>query len=240
MQLPPLDQWVLIDIETVSQYREHALMPQDWQHLWNEKVAWMVEDGRKPDSYYSERAAIMAEFGKVICISVGYFRREGEQLQLRLKSFAQDNEADLLGAFADAIGQIISARKSKIWFCGHNIREFDIPYLCRRMLIHQMTLPAWLDFQALKPWDVPLIDTLQLWKFGDYKHYTSLKLLAACMGIASPKSDIDGSMVGTVYWEEKNLERIREYCQKDVVTVAQLMLRFCNRPLLSETDIVVV
>jgi len=132
-----------------------------------------------------------------------------------------------------------AARKNAA-FAGHNIKEFDIPYLCRRLIINGMEVPAWLDFQAMKPWETNLVDTMQLWRFGDFKNYTSLNLLAACLGVPSPKDDIDGSKVGEVYWHDKNLPRIVEYCQKDVVTVAQVLLRFRNLPLLEEGNIEVV
>jgi len=233
MQIPHPEQFILLDIETVSQYPDFHEMPENWKHMWQEKISWMLEQDRTPEEFYSERAAIMAEFGKVICISVGYFREEQGELQLRLKSFSGHDEKLLLDQFIHAVGQLISARKMRLWFGGHNIREFDIPYLCRRMLIKDIVLPAWLDFQAMKPWEVPMLDTMQLWKFGDYKHFTSLNLLASCMGIASPKDDIDGSMVGDIYWKEQGLERIATYCEKDVVTVGQLLLKFSHKPLLS-------
>jgi DNA polymerase elongation subunit (family B) len=240
MQIPHPEQFILLDIETVSQYPDFRQMPENWKHMWQEKIGWMIEGDKTAEEYYSERAAIMAEFGKIICISVGYFREENQELQLRLKSFAGHDEKLLLEQFLHAIGQLIVAKKMRLWFGGHNIREFDIPYLCRRLLIHNITLPQWFDFQAMKPWDVPMLDTMQLWKFGDYKHFTSLNLLAACLGIDSPKDDINGSMVGAVYWKENGLERIAAYCEKDVITVGQLLLRFSNRPLLMPNQVLTV
>lgn len=237
MQLPHPEQFILLDIETVSQYAEYEQMPDMWKLLWQEKTAWMINDETTPEAFYGERASIMAEFGKVICISLGYFKEEGGELRLRLKSFAGHDEKLVITQLVDAVAKLMNARKMRLWFGGHNIREFDIPYLCRRMLIHQMALPSWLDFQAMKPWEVPMLDTMQLWKFGDYKHFTSLKLLAACLGIPSPKEDIDGSMVGEVYWKEQGLDRIAAYCERDVATVAQLLLRFSNKPLLTASQI---
>lgn len=237
MQIPHPEQFILLDIETVSQYPSFNQLPDEWKQLWEEKTNWMLESDKTPMEFYTERAAIMAEFGKVICISVGYFREEQQEMQLRLKSFSGHDEKTLLEDFIHAVKQLIAARKMRLWFGGHNIREFDIPYLCRRMLIHNIALPSWLDFQAMKPWEVPMIDTMQLWKFGDYKHFTSLKLLAACLGIESPKDDIDGSMVGDIYWNEKGLERIATYCEKDVITVGQLLLRFSHKPLLLSSQV---
>jgi hypothetical protein len=238
MQIPLPEQLILIDIETVSQYPVFGEMPEEWQQLWTEKTKWQWQPEDDAASFYQQRAAILSEFGKIVCISVGYFRQEGEALQLRLKSFANTSEKDLLQSFVQALSQLIQAKKIRMWFGGHNIREFDIPYLCRRLFINEMQLPAWLDFQSLKPWEAPVIDTLQLWRFGDHKNYTSLSLLAAALGIASPKDDLDGSMVGTVYWQENDLDRIAIYCQKDVATVAQLLLRLAGKPMLQQHQIV--
>jgi 3'-5' exonuclease len=238
MQLPNPEQILVLDIETVSQHPEFAALPAEWKKLWEEKIAWQLEEGISAEQFYHQRAAILAEFGKIVCVSAGYFRSGSNGMQFRLKSFFGKDEKTVLGDFMDSMQKLINAKKVRIWLAGHNIREFDVPYLCRRLLINNMALPAWLDFQALKPWDVPVIDTMQLWKFGDYKNYTSLSLLAACLGIASPKDDMDGSMVGQVYWKENDLERIAIYCQKDVVTVAQLLLRFSQKPMLEPEQIV--
>jgi 3'-5' exonuclease len=239
MQIPNPEQLILIDIETVSQKSDFSELSQEWQALWEEKVAWQLTEETTAPEFYQKRAAILAEFGKIICISVGYFKAEQGAIQLRIKSFSNHDEKELLLDFVQAVQQLQQARKIRMWFAGHNIREFDIPYLCRRLIVNTMAPPAWLDFQATKPWDVPLLDTLQLWKFGDYKHFTSLNLLAACLGIVSPKDDINGSQVGEVYWKLNDLPRIVEYCQKDVVTVAQLILRFSNQPLLHPDQVVI-
>ncbi len=238
MQIPNPEQLILIDIETVSQKSDFSELSQEWQALWEEKVAWQLTDEISAAEFYQKRAAILAEFGKIVCVSVGYFKTEQGALQLRIRSFSNHNELELLQEFVQTLQQIQQARKIRMWFAGHNIREFDIPYLCRRLIVNSMPLPVWLDFQATKPWEVPLLDTLQLWKFGDYKHFTSLNLLASCLGIVSPKDDINGSQVGEVYWKLNELPRIVEYCQKDVVTVAQLILRFSNQPFLNPEQIV--
>ena len=240
MQLPQLEQCIFIDIETVSQQPGFDALAAEWQALFEEKTSWLQDEHATPQSLYEAKAAIMAEFGKIVCISVGYLRKNADgQLELRIKSFYGDDEAAVLTSFVQSITQLMQARKMRMWFAGHNIREFDIPYICRRLLVHGQALPQWLNFQTLKPWDVPLLDTLQLWKFGDYKHYTSLKLLAACLGIASPKQDLDGSMVGHAYWQEKATDKIVAYCQRDVLTVAQLVLRFSQLPLLHDNQVVI-
>jgi 3'-5' exonuclease len=239
MQQIQLENLLLMDIETVSSVEEFGGLTEEWKELWAEKIIKSLPPETTPEEYYPMKAAILAEFGKVICISSGYFKKEGTQWKLRIKSFYSVEEKDVLENFMKALEQLHS--RQAIWtFTGHNIKEFDIPYICRRMLANQMQLPAFMDFQNMKPWETPILDTLHLWRFGDYKHYTSLKLLAATLGVPSPKDDIDGSKVGEVFWQEKDLERIVTYCQKDVVTVANVILRFKNLPLLGENQIILV
>ncbi len=235
----PLENLFLIDIETVSEAHNFHALSEEWKELWNDKIHKALPENITADEYYPLRAGIMAEFAKVICISFGYFRTDNNVLQLRIKSFYSDNEKNILENFIKTLYHL-HAINNKWCFAGHNIKEFDIPFLCRRMLINNLSIPSFMDFQNIKPWDNPVTDTLHLWRFGDYKHYTSLKLLAAALGVPSPKDDIDGSMVGQVYWDEKNLERIVAYCQKDVITVANVLLRFKGMPLLAEQNIVIV
>jgi uncharacterized protein YprB with RNaseH-like and TPR domain len=235
----PIDSLFVIDIETVSQVSDWSRLDDHWKDLWTQKIEKHLPEGEDPGTFYPKRAAILAEFGKIICISAGYFRQHAGKLSFRVKSYSGHTEPDLLKQFLQDAHQWQSARKNAA-FAGHNIKEFDIPYICRRLIINGMEVPAWLDFQAMKPWETNLVDTMQLWRFGDFKNYTSLNLLAACLGVPSPKDDIDGSKVGEVYWEQNNLPRIVEYCQKDVVTVAQVLLKFRNLPLLEEQDVMVI
>lgn len=239
MLTTPIDSMLLIDIETVSQYSDFNAMPVVWKKLWSDKIDRLLTIDETPELFYPKRAAIMAEFGKIICISAGYFINDNGKLRLRVKSFYGHDEKVLLQNVIASFSQWQNSKKVSA-FCGHNIKEFDVPYLCRRMLVNGIPIPSYLDFQSMKPWDTNIIDTLQLWKFGDFKNYTSLNLLATCMNIPSPKDDIDGSQVGQVYWQENDISRIANYCQKDVVTVAQLILKFKQMPLLEETDIVIV
>jgi hypothetical protein len=239
MQQIALENLFLIDIETVSGVKDFNLLNDEWQELWNEKISKSLPPDTTAEEYYPMRAAILAEFAKVICISIGYFKKENNQLSFRIKSFYSENEKEVLDGFIKILQQMHS-KNSRWIFTGHNIKEFDIPFLCRRMLVNNMEIPYCIDFQTMKPWDTPVLDTLHLWRFGDYKHYTSLKLLAATLGVPSPKDDIDGSKVGEVFWVAKNLERIAVYCGKDVATVANIILRFKNLPLLTEEQIVFV
>ena len=232
-----LDNFLIIDIETVSASKDFDSLNTDWKKLWEEKVQYSLPESTTADEYYPQRAGIMAEFAKVICISMAYFRKEGNNYQLRVKSFAGHDEKEVLQNFVKTVDQL-EAIHNKWSFTGHNIKEFDIPFICRRLLINGLFIPTYLDFQNMKPWETPVLDTLHLWRFGDYKHYTSLKLLAAALGVPSPKYDIEGSKVGEVFWAEKDLERIALYCQKDVATVANVILRFKNLPLLSDEQII--
>lgn len=239
MQNIRLENLLLIDIETVSEHPTFSELNDDWKELWQEKVQRQLPENVTAEEFYPQRAGVMAEFSKVVCISVGYFKREGKDLHLRIKSFYGDDEKTLLQDFIAAL-QKMEAANNKWSFTGHNIKEFDIPFICRRLVINSLTIPPFLDFQNMKPWETNMIDTFQYWRFGDYKHYTSLKLLAAALNVPSPKDDIDGSMVGNVYWVEKNLERIVTYCQKDVVTTANIVLRFKNMALLAEDAVEIV
>lgn len=234
-----LENLMVIDIETVSEYKSFDQMDESWQYLWSEKISKSLNDHLTLEASYSGKAAIFAEFGKIICISIGFFVLENEHYSFRVKSIDGHDEKVLLSEFTDILNKWI-AKKKQLCFCGHNIKEFDIPYISRRMIINGLDLPDYLDFQNKKPWDVVMIDTLQLWKFGDYKNYISLKLMAQVLKIESPKDDIDGSMVGKVYWEENDLKRIAVYCQKDVITVAQIILRFKKMPLLQQSNIIIV
>ena len=233
----PLENFLVIDIETVAERKDFEAMDAEWQHLWEEKVIRTLPENTSVGEYYPQRAGVMAEFAKVVCISVGYFKKEKEQYQFRVKSIFGEDEKELLMQFVKTINQL-EAVHNRWSFTGHNIKEFDIPFLCRRLLINGLAIPGYLDFQNMKPWETNMVDTFQYWRFGDYKNYTSLKLLAAALNVPSPKDDIDGSMVGDVYWKEKDLQRIAVYCQKDIVTVANIILRFKNKPLLTPEQVI--
>jgi len=222
-----LNKIIFLDIETIPQSADYKSLSEEMQELWSEKSAKLFQDKDSAESY--GKAGIYAEFGKIICISVGFVYLKNGEKHIRLKSFASDNEKELLTDFAEILRQ----RKTDIFLCGHNIKEFDVPYIARRMLINGLQLPKTLNIAGKKPWEVNFIDTLDLWKFGDYKHYTSLKLLTAIFGIPTSKDDIDGSQVARVYYEEKNLERIVTYCQKDVLATAQLFLKIEGETLIN-------
>jgi len=234
-----LDQLLLLDIETTPAAPTIEHLSEDMQQLWRDKNAKTAPVSGSEEIAWFDRAGIYAEFGKIVCISVGFFSIEDNRYQLRLKSFHGDDEKALLADFLDLISRFHN-KHPRFQFAGHNIKEFDIPFICRRSVIHHLSLPQPLQLHGFKPWEVPMLDTLHLWRFGDNRYYISLKLLTAIMGIATPKDDIDGSMVGKVYWEEKDLQRIVTYCQKDVIAVAQLLLKFKQLPVLQPEDIVIV
>lgn len=233
MNLTDLPKIMFLDIETVPQQADISEISEDLTHLWEEKYHLIQK--RMPEKYsdettaaeaFANSAGIYAEFGKIVCISVGFIHFKGLEMHFRTKSFAGDDEKKLLTDFAQLLARFCTSREHTL--CGHNIKEFDIPYICRRMLINGIALPSILQISGKKPWEIAFIDTLELWKFGDYKNYTSLKLLTAVFGIPTPKDDIDGSQVAGVYYKEKNVERIATYCQKDVVATAQVFLRMQN------------
>lgn len=225
-----LSKILFLDIETVPQFENYKDVPDRLQKLWDTKAGFLARNEESPEELY-DRAGIYAEFGKIVCISVGYMR-EGE---VRLKSFYSDNEKELLLDFTEMLNQYYSSPYQLL--CAHNGKEFDFPYVARRLLINGISLPSILNIAGKKPWEVQHLDTLELWKFGDYKNYTSLSLLTAIFDIPTPKDDIDGSMVRGVYYVEKNLKRIKEYCEKDVVALIQLLRRYKNLELVSNEAI---
>lgn len=226
---------LFLDIETVPQYASLEKSPEEYRTLWEEKAAHLkrTEDD-DPVSLYG-RAGIYAEFGAIVCISVGFITDKGSGRMLRVKSFASKDEASLLQSFADLLNQYFSGANHQL--CGHNAKEFDFPYIARRMIINEVKIPSILNLAGKKPWEVNHLDTMQMWKFGDFKSYTSLKLLAHTFGLPTPKDDIDGSQVGSVFWEEDNLERIVKYCEKDVVTLVQVYLKMIQEPILNADEI---
>ncbi len=226
-----IDNILFLDIETVPQERSFDDVPESLKGLWDKKSKYFRSDEESPGDVY-QRAGIYAEFGKIVCISVGFIVVSGNDRTLREKSYAGHDEKVLLNDFAAML-----SKNSRKFLCGHNIKEFDIPYIARRMLINEITLPSSLNIAGKKPWEVNFIDTLELWKFGDFKHYTSLNLLTNIFNIPSPKDDIDGSEVAGVYYEENDVERIARYCEKDVLATTQLFLRFKGEPLIEQDKV---
>jgi len=232
----PLNNILFLDIETVPQHDGHENLPEEWKSLWQLKASYIIrnKEGETPETVYP-RAGIYAEFGKIICISCGVLQPNGSEKKLLIKSFCGDDEKFLLQEFSEMLNRWCADEQK--YLCAHNGKEFDFPYLCRRMIVNHVPIPQILKLSGKKPWEVNHLDTLELWKFGDYKSYTSLNLLAYTLGIPTPKDDIDGSKVHEVYWKEKNMTRIVNYCQKDVVTVAQVYLRMHGEPPLKDSNI---
>lgn len=216
---------LFLDIETVPQYPGYSEVPENFQKLWEQKSNYFRNEEQTPDDVY-ERAGIYAEFGRIICISAGFVTQKMGERFFRVKSFYDDDEKKLLSSFNQMLNKF-TAQPGKC-LCAHNGQEFDYPYIARRTLINGLRLPKILDIAGMKPWDVKdkLMDTLQLWKFGDYKNYTSLSLLCAAFNIPTPKDDIDGSQVAGVYYEDGDLDRVIRYCEKDTLAVANLLLRY--------------
>jgi 3'-5' exonuclease len=232
-----LENILFLDIETVPKYSQYSDLPDLEKELWDKKSNYFRTADQSGSDVYN-RAGIYAEFGKIICISVGFIHIEGGQRKIRIKSFSNDEEKKLILEFMSML-KAFGERKD-FSLCAHNGKEFDFPYIARRMLINGLVIPEVLDVAGKKPWEVKFIDTLDLWKFGDYKHYSSLNLLAYIFGIPSPKDDIDGSMVSDIYYEKKDLPRIVKYCEKDVITVIQLILKFKALDLIPEENFIFV
>ena len=221
---------LFLDVETVPVVYKYADLSKTMKQLWDAKFRFQKEE--TPESGY-KKAGIFAEFSKIICISVGILSEE----TFRVKSFYGDDEKKILKDFAALLTKHYNTKGKML--CAHNGKEFDFPFICRRMLLNGIKLPKALNIAGKRPWEINHLDTMELWKFGDYKNYTSLNLLAAIFNIPTPKDDIDGSDVARVYWEERNIERIVTYCQKDVLTVAQLLLCFMNEPLIEDKNIII-
>lgn len=233
-----LEEILFLDIETVPQEKSFGKLDEELQQLWTDKSRYSREkSGNSVEESYSE-AGIYAEFGKIICISVGYFSTQLQERVFRVTSFYGHDEFKLLADFSE----LLETRTNHPFrlLCAHNGKEFDFPYLCRRMLIHRLKLPVLLDIAGKKPWEIAHIDTMELWKFGDYKNYTSIKVLAKIFGIPTPKDDIDGSQVRSVYYDLEDLDRIEVYCKKDVVTVARLLQCYRGEEAVKDDRIVYV
>ena len=226
---------LFLDIETVPCSQNFKDLDVTFQTLWDEKTAWQRKEEYTPAEFYKLKAGVMAEFAKIICISVGYLFIDNGENHFRIKSFYGDDEKQIITDFNKLLNTQFNKKQHQL--CAHNGKEFDFPFIARRTLINGLKLPALLDIASKKPWEVNHLDTMELWKFGDYKHYTSIKLLAALFNIPTPKDDIDGSQVAGVYWNDKDIERIKKYCQKDTLTVAQLLLKYKGEDLISENNI---
>ena len=230
-----LNNILFLDIETVPVKYNFEELNAEFQSLWEEKTVWQRKGEFTASEFYKKKSAIMAEFAKVICISVGYLFVEKGENHFRIKSFYGDEEKSLLSDFILLLSKNFNTKFHQL--CAHNGKEFDFPFLAKRILLNGLTLPKILDIAGKKPWEINHLDTMELWRFGNYKSYTSIKLLSALFNIPTPKDDIDGSQVARVYWEEKDLERIKTYCQKDTLTVAQLLLKYKGKELIKEENI---
>ncbi len=226
---------LFLDIETVPQYSDFFSAPEQWRNFWMKKAERLIETAEENAASLFPKAGIYSEFGKIICISIAVFKEE----KLYVKSFySAEDEKNLLQNFAETINKLYLKNKD-LQLCAHNGKEFDFPYISRRMLVNRISIPEILNTAGKKPWEVKNIDTMELWKFGDYKNYTSLNLLAYLFNIHTPKDDIDGSMVYGIFYKNNDLKRIVEYCQRDVITVAQILRVYNYLTLIDDNNIVI-
>ncbi len=231
-----LEHILFLDIETVPLYPGYNDLDETLKQLWEQKTKYQRKEDFTPEEFY-DRAGIWAEFGKIICISVGFFKMKGDVRNFRVTSYHGD-ETEILNEFKTLLETHFNRPHHLL--CAHNGKEFDFPFIARRMIIQGINIPSKLNLFGKKPWEVPHLDTMELWKFGDYKTFTSLKLMAYVLGVPSPKDDIDGSQVRDVFYEENDMARIIAYCEKDTITVAQILLKLRNEELLEEDEILSV
>ena len=231
----PIEKILFLDIETTPQVYKYEDLDEKGKVLFEAKTRFQKKEDNTYEELWDMRGGIFAEFGKIVCISVGFIHETRTGREIRMKSYFHSDEETLLKGFIELLEE--SGSRFPI-LCGHNAKEFDFPYICRRMLINGMKIPHVLDLAGKKPWDIPHMDTMELWKFGDFKAYTSLALLCHVFNIPTPKDDISGADVARVYYEEKDLPRIKLYCEKDVVALIQLFLRLKGENLVEEGDII--
>jgi len=229
-----LENILFLDIETVPEMENFNDLDEEKKHLFDLKTQYQRKEEYTPEEFY-DRAGIWAEFGKIVCISVGYFTFKGDIRHFRVTTFFGEEKKILLD-FSNLLNTYFNQPQHIM--CGHNAKEFDFPFIARRMIINQVQIPNKLNLFGKKPWEVPHLDTLEMWKFGDFKHYTSLKLLTKVLNVPSPKDDISGNEVAHVYYVEKDIDRIIIYCEKDVIAVAQIFLRLRREDLLIEEEII--
>jgi predicted PolB exonuclease-like 3'-5' exonuclease len=229
MAQPKITNVLFLDIETVPITYQYKDLTDSEKELWNKK--WMFSKENKPEELYA-KAGVYAEFSKIVCIGLGYYNYSN----FRVKAITGETERELLNEFTKIISQ--NFNKEEHFYCAHNGKEFDFPFLCRRMIINWVEIPKRLQLQGLKPWDVKHLDTMELWRFGDIKNFTSLNLLAHTLNIPSPKDEMDGSMVSKVYYEEKDIEKIKTYCLKDVVTLARVYQRLTGQEPVKDEDVI--
>ena len=228
---------LFLDIETVANVPGYDQLSERLKVQWARKASFFKrEQGQTDEDLFNLRAGIYSEFGKIIAIGVGKFYEPSPgTLGIKTRCLSGHDEKTVLSDFKNLLEK---TDQSNLKLCAHNGKEFDFPYLCRRMLVNSILIPDVLNHPGKKPWEVPYLDTMEMWKFGDHKHYTSLDLLAAIFDIPTSKTDMDGSMVNQVYYKEQNLNKISAYCIADVVALAQLYLKLKGMQLVDQRFVI--
>jgi len=233
----PLTDILFMDIETVPLIYRFDQLSSRTKRLFEKKVAYKIDENTTVEDLYDRKAGIWAEFGKVVTVAMGKFALKKEEgREFVLKVYASRDEKKLLQKVSAILENFYKPEKKR-WLCAHNGKEFDFPYLARRMIINGLPLPHLLNVHAKRPWETPFCDTLELWQFGDRKHYTSLDLLCEILGIPTSKHEIDGSDIARLYYEENRLEDIARYCGEDVIALTNVLLRLKGEPLLEPAEI---
>lgn len=242
-----------VDTETIPGYKDFNDMPEELARMYERKFGHELanNDPDKFDNFedhYRARAALYPEFGKIVCLVIGviFVDDKDKQEKLKLKTLCGRHEDKLLAEAAPIIDKFDS-------LVGHNSKEFDFPYLCKRFYVHGIQLPQILNIAGKKPWEVSLIDTMELWRFGSFKGSTSLELFAHCLGLPSPKQDMTGADVAKVYYEmfdhmkdgelpfeaeSAAIQKIGKYCQGDVVTLANCYRKLKYQSVIASENVI--
>ncbi len=217
---------IFLDIETVAEKESLANLSEideDYKKLWDKKASFFAKENLTSSELYLKKAGIFAEFAKVVCVSLGYLEEAEDGYALSIKSLYGDDEKSIL----EELKKILE-KSTGYNLCAHNGKEFDFPFLARRFIINRLAVPNVLNNHGKKPWEINFLDTMDLWKFGDYKNFTSLELLAKVLGLENPKNEVSGGDIHGLYYQEKNLEKIKNYCEKDVIVLAKIYLRLVS------------
>jgi len=221
-----INKLLFLDIETVGIEEDLDSLHITFPHLskmWGETGYDYCKRRYPNEDLYSnemfiKKAALLPEFGKIVCASVGFISPNG---QIKLDSFVGD-EKDILGNICELFN---SVDKLGFKICGHNIKNFDLPYIGKKMLVHGITLPKILPTYNDKPWETKVVDTKEVWGFNSYIGLSSLDLICASLDVESPKNgDLKGDLLHQFYYsEKKDINKIKEYCEKDVEATIKLV-----------------
>jgi len=221
---------LFFDLETASEHKNLEELREakpKMADLWAKRSdylrsRWPEDNADKTDAeLYDDKAALVPEFNRIVCVSFGRLTWEGLAPSMVIKSYYGSDEISILDGIEN-----VASKFTKYKMTGHNIKRFDIPVMCKRLLINGYKLPPYLQVHNKKPWEMPFVDTSDAWSFGAWQEgFASLELIMTSLGLDSPKDDIRGEEVSGVFWENQEYTRIAKYCEKDVYSLAQALLK---------------